>query len=534
MNGESKARETEGRMYPGVSSGSQTADIAETEVLLRQVSRLLAPDYEIDAQLGRGGMAVVYAATHNSTRQRVAIKVLPPQLASTVAAARERFVREARLAAALIHPGIVPVHAAAIKDDIAYFVMALVEGESLAQRLMREPRLSTADARLLLAEIADALRCAHSAGVMHRDIKPDNILIEDPTGRAMLSDFGIARVLDDTARLTREDVIVGTPEYMSPEQARGDADIDHRADIYSLGIVGYEILAGHRPFLARNAMAVLAKHVNEPLPPLLASRPDVPPDMVYAIERALEKQPEDRWDSASDFLAALGGLPSSPERAQRYPSASVRAFTIAEQRADYAKRRLGRFRRQARASLGVTGGLGIMLALLEADTLPAVALVSVPLVGLVIEGARLYADGIPVSWMLSVIFNTGDTGPERALPDPRERYAARCEVARRGAANEVTEIRRLLETLSEHDRPLITHVDATVAALLDDMEALTEQLLTNTDDAPVHTDTKGETLLKLDSVVDAMYGIRLDLMEQREKALRRGASTSTEASDEER
>ncbi len=513
---------------------SHSADSAVTDALHRQVARLLAPDYDIDAELGRGGMAVVYAATHRSLGQRVAIKVLPPHLASTIPSARERFVREARMAAALIHPGIVPVHAAAIKEDIAYFVMALVGGESLGQRLIREPRLSIADARLLLAEIADALRCAHSAGVMHRDIKPDNILIDDASGRAMLTDFGIARVLDDAARLTREDAIIGTPEYMSPEQARGDADIDHRADIYSLGIVGYQVLAGHRPFSARNTPALLTKHVHEPLPSLLASRPDTPPDMVYAIERALEKEPEDRWETALDFLSALGGLPLSPERAERYPSASVRAFTIAEQRAEYAKRRLGRFRRQARASLGVTGGLGIILALFDAGTVAGLALVSVPLLGLVIEGARLYADGIPVSWMLSVIFSPGDARPERELPDPRERYAARCEVARRSAANAVTEIRRMLDTLSENDRPLITHVDATVAALLDEMDVLTEQLLTSPEDAQVHRDARGETLLQLDGVVDAIHRVRLDLMQQQEKAFNRAASTSAEASDEKR
>src|SRR5450830_736390 len=221
------------------------------DTLRDHVRDLLAPDYDIGHELGRGGMAVVYSAVHRRDGRRVAIKVLPPKMAFN-AGARERFVREVRLAAALNHPGIVPVYAAAVRGDIAYFVMALVEGESLGKRLARDEQFSIADAQFILAEVADALSYAHAAGVVHRDIKPDNILLDSATGRPMVTDFGITRAMDGSgdSRLTATGMAIGTPAYMSPEQAAGERDIDGRSDLYSLGILVYQMLTGEPPFIA--------------------------------------------------------------------------------------------------------------------------------------------------------------------------------------------------------------------------------------------------------------------------------------------
>ena len=262
--------------------------------------------YLVEAELGRGGMAVVYRALDLRLNRRVAIKVLPPELAFNPSV-RSRFMREAQMAAQLAHPNIVPIYAVDERDreGLVYFVMALVDGESLASRLRREGALRLEETRVIVADVADALDYAHRHGVVHRDIKPDNILLDRRTGRPQVTDFGIARAAAEESRLTVTGASVGTPAYMSPEQAMGDRDVDGRSDIYSLGIVAYQMLAGEAPFKAINTPAMLMKQVSEAPPPLKARRHDVPDSLAAAVERALAKRPDDRWQSAADMRDAF-------------------------------------------------------------------------------------------------------------------------------------------------------------------------------------------------------------------------------------
>ena len=280
------------------------------DLLLDRLVAAVGAQYLVDAEIGRGGMAVVYRATDVRLNRRVAIKLLPPELAFNPDV-RERFLREAQTSAQLTHPHIVPIFTVDEREGMVYFVMALVDGESLAQRLAREPQLPIADARRILADVADALAYAHGRGVVHRDVKPDNIMIDRVTGRAVVTDFGIARAAAGDSRLTVTGVAVGTPAYMSPEQAIGERELDGRSDIYSLGVVGYQMLAGAPPFRAANTPAMLVKHLSETPRPLDALRPDAPASLVHAIMRALAKKPEHRWDDAEEFRAAILGLRAS-------------------------------------------------------------------------------------------------------------------------------------------------------------------------------------------------------------------------------
>jgi serine/threonine protein kinase len=275
-----------------------------SDPLLDRLVVAVGTQYLVDAEIGRGGMAVVYRATDLRLHRRVAIKVLPPELAFN-ADVRERFLREAQTAAQLAHPSIVPIYTVDEREGIVYFVMALVDGESLAERLTREPRLQISEARRLLAGVADALAYAHTQGVVHRDVKPDNIMLDRATGRPMVTDFGIARAAQGDTRLTVTGVAIGTPAYMSPEQALGERELDGRSDIYSLGVIGYQLLAGETPFKASNTPAMLVKHVSEAPRPLAMVRPDTPPALAHAIARALAKKPEDRWPDANAFREAI-------------------------------------------------------------------------------------------------------------------------------------------------------------------------------------------------------------------------------------
>ena len=281
--------------------------------------------YLIESELGRGGMAAVFGALDLRLNRRVAIKVLPPEHAFN-ASVRSRFIREAQMAAQLTHPNIVPIYTVDERDGLVYFIMALVDGQSLAKRLHGEGALPVEDVRAIIGAVADALDYAHTQGVIHRDIKPDNILVDRVTKRPMVTDFGIARAAAEEQRLTVTGMAVGTPAYMSPEQAMGERDVDTRSDIYSLGVVAYQMLAGETPFKATNTPAMLMKHVSEPPPPLRGRRPDVPSGIVYAIERALAKRPEDRWRSAAEFRDAM--LDRSAHRAH---------VTDAEPRAGHAR-----------------------------------------------------------------------------------------------------------------------------------------------------------------------------------------------------
>lgn len=275
-----------------------------TDALRDRVTAAVGDAYRVESEIGRGGMAVVYRAVDARLRRSVAIKVLPPELAFRTDV-RVRFLREAQTAAQLNHPNIVPIYSVDERDGIVYFVMGLVDGESLAARLAREGPLPVSDARRILRDVADALSYAHAHGVIHRDVKPDNILLDRETGRPMVTDFGIARAAEADTRLTATGVAVGTPAYMSPEQALGQHDVDGRSDIYSLAVVAYQTLTGELPFRAASTPAMMMKHVSDVPPPVRDRRPDVPPQLEGAILRALGKRAEDRWPTAAAFRDAI-------------------------------------------------------------------------------------------------------------------------------------------------------------------------------------------------------------------------------------
>ena len=275
-----------------------------TDQLLDRLVVAVGRQYLVDAEIARGGMAVVYRARDIRLNRPVAIKLLPPELAFN-ADVRERFLREAQTSAQLAHPGIVPIYTVDEANGLVFFVMALVIGETLGERLAREKRLPVDEVRRILTDVADALAYAHARGVVHRDVKPDNILLDRATGRPLVTDFGIARAAAGDTRLTVTGVAIGTPAYMSPEQALGERELDGRSDIYSLGIIGYQMLAGEPPFKASNTPAMLVKHVSEIPRPLDHLRPDTPRGMVNALARALAKKPDDRWPDATAFRDAL-------------------------------------------------------------------------------------------------------------------------------------------------------------------------------------------------------------------------------------
>ena len=288
-----------------------------TGALRDRVVAAVGDRYLVEIELGRGAASVVYRATDAALKRRVALKVLPPERAADEGT-RERFRREAEIAARLSHPSIVPIHAVDERDGLAYVVMAFIDGESLEERLAREPRPPLAEVRRILGDMADALAYAHARGIVHRDVTPANIMLEAETGRPLLTDFGIARAAAEHPRLTAVGIAIGTPAYMAPEQALGDKEVDGRADIYALGVIGWRMVAGVAPFESPTTLGMLMKQVAEPVPSLAARRPDVPFDLAAVIERAMAKSPDDRWDDAGalrDALRGVGPLRSAPPAA---------------------------------------------------------------------------------------------------------------------------------------------------------------------------------------------------------------------------
>ena len=269
----------------------------------------LAGEYSIERELGRGGMGVVYLARDVQLDRDVAIKVLPAHLARTPAA-RERFVREARMAAGLSHPHIVPIHRVGEAGGFAFFVMSYVEGETLGERLRTRGPLPPADATRVLREVAWALAYAHGRGIVHRDIKPDNILLEAGTGRALVTDFGIAHGGGDPGAVSDPGKIMGTAHFMSPEQAAGEA-IDGRSDIYALGVVGYLAMSGRLPFGSQNLPALLVSQATEEPPSVMLVAPGLPPALGAAIDRCLARDPAERFTDGEALAEALAPAPDA-------------------------------------------------------------------------------------------------------------------------------------------------------------------------------------------------------------------------------
>ena len=273
--------------------------------LLEHLRKIFADNYRVDEELKGGGMSRLFLATDLALNRKVVIKILPPELTSDMMAAR--FKRESEVTAHLQHPNILPIITAGVRDGLMFYVMPFISGESLRERLKREHQVPINDSVTIICEVASALSYAHKQGVIHRDIKPENILLQD--GHAILADFGIAAALTlpgeaPHSRITRTGMSMGTVGYMAPEQSLGGTDVDHRADIYSLGVVGHEMLAGSPPFKGETTQAILAANLTQAPPRLDYLRDDIPVPLSRAIEKALKKDPADRFQNATEFGAA--------------------------------------------------------------------------------------------------------------------------------------------------------------------------------------------------------------------------------------
>ncbi len=321
----------------GIGDAYDSGDAERRATSAAELRVALTGRYDVEREIGRGGMATVYLARDRRHGRRVALKVLDPSLGASMSA--ERFLREIRLTARLSHPHVLPLHDSGEAAGQLYYVMPYVEGETLRARLDREGALPFSDATRLLRDLADALAYAHGQGVVHRDLKPENVLLAD--GHAVVADFGIARAVRsarETAStgpgrhrgtLTALGTSLGTPAYMAPEQAVG-GDVDHRSDLYALGVIAYEALAGAHPFAARTPQAMVAAHLAEAAPPLAARRRDVPPALATLVTHLLAKDPADRPPTAAMVVAALedAGSDSRPARRARRVALAVAAALL--------------------------------------------------------------------------------------------------------------------------------------------------------------------------------------------------------------
>ena len=271
--------------------------------LQERIAKGLEDRYAIKGELGSGGMAIVFQAFDRKHERNVAVKVLRPEIG--VALGTDRFLQEIKTTAQLSHPNILSLIDSGEADGLLYYVMPYVEGETLRERMQREKQLSYEDAQEIVLEVGDALSYAHSRGVLHRDIKPENIMLE--SGHAIIADFGIARAISDAgmSRMTQDGMVVGTPAYMSPEQAAGDPSLDGRSDVYSLAAVFYEMLVGSAPYEAPTPQAVMARQLSEEVPRISEERETVPPVVDLAVTKALQKHPADRYSTVHQFIEAL-------------------------------------------------------------------------------------------------------------------------------------------------------------------------------------------------------------------------------------
>jgi tetratricopeptide (TPR) repeat protein/tRNA A-37 threonylcarbamoyl transferase component Bud32 len=310
--------------------------------LRQQLDRALGSSYRIERELGGGGMSRVFLAEEVALKRQVVIKVLPPEMAAGVST--DRFRREIEVAARLQHPHIVPLLAAGSAEDLLYYVMPFIQGESLRDKLAREGELPVPEAMRILREVTDALGFAHAQGVVHRDVKPDNVMLS--SGHALVTDFGVAKALevgqseapaDEPSGLTSVGVALGTPTYMAPEQAAADPHVDHRADIYALGVMAYEMLAGQPPFTAPTTQALLAAHITQEPDSVRRYRNAVPEELDDLVMRCLAKRAADRYQHATDLLPLLdtGGTPSggtmpvmAVRRSRRHPGVVAAAFLV--------------------------------------------------------------------------------------------------------------------------------------------------------------------------------------------------------------
>ena len=486
--------------------------------LAQRLSQALGPSFTLEGEIGRGGMGVVYHARDERLKRKVAIKVLPPELAFREEI-RIRFLREAETAARLSHPHIVPIHSVGEgPDGLVYFVMAYVDGESLGARLKRRERLPPEEARRILMETADALGAGHALGIIRRDVKPDNILLEGSRGRTVLTDFGIAKALTSTTgpgTLTATGVAIGTPHYMSPEQAAGDREIDGRSDIYSLGVVGYQMLAGELPFSAPTVPGLLLKQITEQAPYLQDKSPTCPDDLASCIMRSLEKEPEARWPTADALRRALesrsappyrrrpsvarvgtrlgaggGGLPpvaspARPEPARRRSGSEAHKSATKDAKSQLTAsgepKVVARFRDGFVSWASVCGGL-MLIDLIQGGGISWSLFVTVPWAafGLLPQYMKLWQGGY--SWR-DVLHRPAAPdarlavagGAANRLPASADEFGRHADTVRM-ARNDREAILKIMERVPTSERKLLPDVVATVDALLKRAEELARML----------------------------------------------------------
>jgi serine/threonine protein kinase/membrane-associated phospholipid phosphatase len=360
----------------------------------------LADRYAIEREIGRGGMATVYLAQDLKHDRRVAVKVLLPELSTSLGT--QRFLREVKIAAGLQHPHILPIYDSGEAAGLLYYVMPYVEGDTLRERLDRETQLPIDESLQIIRNVANALSYAHKRGIVHRDIKPENILISE--GYPVVADFGIARALSEAGgdKLTQTGVAIGTPAYMSPEQVREGAQVDGRSDLYSLGCVLYEMLAGQPPFTGATPQVIMARHALDPVPPLRTVRGTVPESLERAVARTLAKVPADRFTSGEQLIRALATLPGVETADLTTPPTGEAAPSFFSE--------LSRRRVYHTAVLYVAIGLGLVEA---ADvTFPVLGLPPW-MMTLVVIGTLL---GFPVALVLAWMYDLTSRGLRRTSP----------------------------------------------------------------------------------------------------------------------
>jgi serine/threonine-protein kinase len=486
--------------------------------LSKRLTQALGSSFTLEGEIGRGGMGVVYHARDERLKRKVAVKVLPPELAFREEI-RIRFLREAETAARLSHPHIVPIHSVGEgPEGLVYFVMAYVDGESLGARLKRRGRLPPEEARRILMETADALGAGHALGIIHRDVKPDNILLEGSRGRTVLTDFGIAKALTSSTgpgTLTATGVAIGTPHYMSPEQAAGDREIDGRSDIYSLGVVGYQMLTGELPFSAPTVPGLLLKQITEQAPYLKDKAPTCPDDLASCVMRSLEKEPEARWPTADALRRALESRSAPPYRPRRAtdvrstrfaggtgdggalaPAASARREPPARRsRARAAKdaksqltasgepKMVAQFRDRIVTWAGICGGM-VMIDLITGGGINWAQWVALPWAafGILPQYMKLWQAGY--SWRDVLHRPAALDGAEARLglarnvamlPVSTEEFGHHAETVRQ-ARNDREGILKIMERVPASERKLLPDVVATVDALLKRAEDLARML----------------------------------------------------------
>jgi len=508
--------------------------------LMERLAAGLGDAFTIEGEIGRGGMGVVYRARDERLKRPVAIKLLPPELAFREDI-KTRFLREAETAARLSHPHIVPIYTVGESDRLVYFIMAYVDGESLGSKLRRRNRLPAEEVRRIMKETADALSCAHGVGIIHRDVKPDNILLEGARGRVMVTDFGIAKALTEigSASLTGTGVAIGTPAYMSPEQAAGERELDGRSDVYSLGVVAFQAITGELPFHAPTVPKLLYKQITEQAPLVTTKRADVPPDLSAAIQRALEKDPEDRWPTADALRRALEHrsavpyqprVPARPARRARRPEVPAdhsldSAWSGVEYRGvprDRASRRGSRyapaaeplpggeppsvtkFRNKFASWASVSGGL--MLLNVAMQTEPWFLFVALPWAGFGLLPAymRLWQQGYSWRDVLrrppapDALEARERRGAAPSLPRPSADELGEIAPRIRQAQSDRQAIAQMVERLPASERQLLPEILPTADSLLSRATELARTL------NHMHLDVDARKLRELDSRIEQL------------------------------